>query len=199
MESPKHILARIVQPGSLNGTIECGYDKSAIVWYKIHPIVWYLSPCSIRPRIEVCRQYGCSYLPIGPLMPTARGPDRSVSATSHAAGRKVHLPQRNVPACEWYSAGAHVDNSNIVPPEEWGTNTPIFITEVNDTGGFLSRLWAPSPVVRRMTEGFVQRSSKPWALPFMESYRTRRGAVTTTLRRTFPWSHILSARGSEVC
>lgn len=30
-ESPKHIQARIVQLGPLNGTIECGYDKSAIV------------------------------------------------------------------------------------------------------------------------------------------------------------------------
>jgi hypothetical protein len=30
-ENPKHIQAWIVQLGSLNGTIECGYDKSAVV------------------------------------------------------------------------------------------------------------------------------------------------------------------------
>jgi hypothetical protein len=84
-------------------------------------------------------------LPSGPLMPTARAPNRSVSAALHVAGKKVYLPRRNVPASEWHSAGAHVDSSNIVPPESETLTPQSLSTGDNDTGGFLSRLRARCP------------------------------------------------------
>jgi len=186
MENPKHIHAQIVQPGPLNGTIECGYDKSVIVWYKICPIVWYLFPSSIRPRIEVCRQYGRSYLPSGPLLPTARGPDRSfLLPHMRQAKRCLSLGEMFRPLNDIQQAPTltivtsfHLE-SEALTPQSLSRGLMTRVASCHDCGRF-------APVVRRMPEGFVRRSWKPWTFPFRESYRTRRGFATTMSRRTVP-------------